>query len=164
MKKYVIALICFYISSSSFAQTISYQSFASTDKMTVAGQQLLIVDRNCGDYPCKSLLVNGKYFTNFGDIDIYVALEYVFKVDDDHLVLISRSSGGTGCASQYELVKVTPDGKVSKIKTKDEPFGFGNCSDIPKVAVEKSKLTFSFPRQKGKSIAIYQNGHLTEKD
>ncbi len=90
-----------------------------------------------------------------GDFSLTIKENFTYK--DGTAILLMNSSGGTACPALYRLIMLYP----SYIKQTPE---FGNCSDLPKVAIEGSKLKLTFPMFKSaqKSIYIYDGNQLIE--
>jgi hypothetical protein len=139
--------------------TITHEDFKSVDQMKIGTHAMQIVLVNPKDQfdGVKLLLDKKELARTDGD---RMKIEYVFPLTGSQVVMVSEYSGGNGCPANYRFVKIDDDGKVATTKV------FGNCSDIPKVAVDGERITVSLPAEAGKRIVtekwVYEKGVLTE--
>jgi len=73
-------------------------------------------------------------------------------------VLITEQSGGSACPSLYQAIDLSRDTPVVSPR-------FGNCSDVPKIAVVGGALRVSVPAFRAAPAATYvfQDGHLNQQ-
>ena len=131
--------------------TIFFQSFlvfAQVNNETIQGT-LAIKDN--------VLYLNKRVIDPKIEGSFFLLIKENFTYKDGNAILLMNGSGGTACPALYRLIILAPN----YIKQTPE---FGNCSDLPTVAVEGNTLKITFPNFKSakKSIYIYDGEELIE--
>ena len=127
---------------------------------TVAGQLNIgkqDVKRSWGMTEAPVVKLNGKtIYIGEGGFSLHFCR--LFDFGSYQSVLVIDNTGGTGCPVSYVFITLRSNKTYSVTKS------FGNCSDIPEIGRQYSKVTLKFPPFGGASAVkwVYDNGNISK--
>lgn len=125
-------------------QTIGLRSTkAAQDQRVAAGHTVQIVAAAGGH----QVVVDGRVLATDTEDD-RVMIEGVHQGGGRTYVLVAEQSGGNACPSLYQAIDLS--GSTPMISPQ-----FGNCSDIPRISVDRGALRVSVPAFRAALAATY---------